>query len=121
MAKVLIVDDDLDFAESLVEYLDLRGYQVAMAGTGAEALRLAREASFDVCFIDINLPDATGVETCRAIRALEPDSNVVLMTAYDVQQFGAWTEDSGALEVLQKPFNPWELAQKIDVVTGRTG
>jgi DNA-binding response OmpR family regulator len=121
MSKILIVEDDLDFAQSLVEFLDLRGYQAVMAGSSAEALRLACEGSFDVYFIDINLPDATGVETCRAIRDIAPDSSVVLMTAYNVQQFSAWTKDSGAVEVLQKPFNPWELAQKIDIVTGRTG
>lgn len=118
MAKVLIVEDDVDFAESLVEYLELQGFEAAMAGSNAEALRLAGEDRFDVCFIDINLPDATGVETCRAIRDLDAGTNVVLMTAYNVQQFKALTEDSGAVEVLQKPFNPWELAQKIEIVTG---
>lgn len=103
--KILIVDDDIDFAEGLAELLDLRGHRVTIAVSGEQATDLFRDTDFDITFLDVKLPGMTGVECCRAIRDLKPGARVVLMTGYSVDQRRGTTEHSGALEVLQKPLD----------------
>lgn len=118
--KILVVDDDSDFAEGLAEILDLRGHLVTVASSGEEALRIFHDTDFDFAFVDIKLPGMTGVESCQAIHELKPGAKVVLMTGYTAQQFQSWTKNSGALDVLQKPFDPRNVLQEIESVVGET-
>ena len=80
--RILHVDDDPDIrlliAGSLAEF----GYTVATAGTVAEALQLARDIRFNLCILDVRLPDGTGIDLCRQLRPLQPGVPVVYYSAY---------------------------------------
>src|SRR5438552_8671344 len=80
--QILHVDDDPDIrllmAGSLAEF----GYVVATAGTVAEALQLAKELTFDLCILDVRLPDGTGIELCQRLRLLQPGVPIVYYSAY---------------------------------------
>lgn len=101
---ILVVDDDLDLAESLAEVLERRGYAVATAGSGEEGLELFRATDFDLVLTDVKLPGMNGVETFFAFRELKPDAKVMLMTGFSVENLIRQALDNGALGVLRKPF-----------------
>lgn len=106
MAKrnILIVDDDIDLAESLAEVLERRGYAVALAGSGEEGLVLFENGTFDLVFTDVKLPGMNGVETFFAFRRLKADAKVMLMTGFSVENLIREALENGALGVLRKPF-----------------
>ena len=80
--RILHVDDDPDIrlliAGSLAEF----GYTVATAGTVAEALQLARDIRFNLCILDVRLPDGTGIDLCQQLRPLQPGVPIVYYSAY---------------------------------------
>ena len=82
--RLLIVDDHEVVRQGLVALLDRReGFQVvAEAGTVAEAIEAARRFQPDIVVMDVRLPDGSGVEACREIRAELPATRVVMLTSY---------------------------------------
>jgi DNA-binding response OmpR family regulator len=58
------------------------GYTVLTAGTVSEGLQLAKEMAFDLCILDVRLPDGTGIELCQKLRGLQPNVPIVYYTAY---------------------------------------
>src|SRR6187401_3754696 len=82
--RLLIVDDHEVVRQGLVALLDRReGFQVvAEAGTVAESIEAARRFEPDIIVMDVRLPDGSGIEACREIRAEMPDTKVVILTSY---------------------------------------
>lgn len=82
--RVLVVDDNVDAAEMLAMMLDESGYEVLLAHSALEAEQIARDQLPEACLLDIGLPDATGYELARRIRAIPPLSKVCLaaLTGY---------------------------------------
>jgi CheY-like chemotaxis protein len=83
--RILIVDDDEDFADGLMEVFELDGHQPAMAHSGKDAISAIEGGVFDVALIDIGLPDMNGAESLRAIRAIRPDLTCFLLTGYSAE------------------------------------
>ena len=79
--RVLLVDDEPDFIEPVSFWLQSKGYTVAAAATGKEALEQIAKEMPDIVFLDIHMPDMDGVETLRRIRALSKDLPVIMVTA----------------------------------------
>jgi CheY-like chemotaxis protein len=111
-ASVMIVDDDVDLAESLAEMLALQGHSVEVAANGQEAVERHRQGSFDITFMDVRMPVMNGVDSFFAIRALRPDAKVVLMTGNE-ESIVARALAAGALGLLTKPFRIEELLAKL--------
>ena len=107
-ARVLVVDDEPAMRESLGAWLIEDGYRVATAESGADAIDLAREHEFAVCFIDLKMPGMNGIETMREIRKLRPGTGVVIITAYATVDNAVAAMKQGAEDYLVKPFNPEE-------------
>ena len=103
--RVFIVEDDIDFAESLTEVIKKRGHHVEMAHSGEDAVERFRDADFDIAFMDIKLPGMNGVESFFEIRKLKPDAKVMMMTGYSVEHLLRQAVDNGALGVLHKPLD----------------
>ena len=81
-AYILHVDDDPEIRLLMVGSLQEFGYVVLTAGTVAEALQLAKEMRFDLCILDVRLPDGSGIELCEELRNLQPDARIVYYSAY---------------------------------------
>src|ERR1700752_3577888 len=81
--RVLVVDDEPSLAELLASVLRYEGWNVVTAGTGAEAVRTAREFRPDAVVLDIMLPDFNGLEVMRRLRAELPQVGVLFLTARD--------------------------------------
>ena len=111
--KILIVEDDQDFAGSVAEILELDEHQVTVLASGEEAVANYDEKAFDLVLLDIKLPGMSGLECLRAIRTINPIANVMIMTGAHTEQNRREAKDGGALHVLQKPFDPLRLLELV--------
>jgi DNA-binding response OmpR family regulator len=111
--QILHVDDDPDLRLLISASLQDFGYVVATGGTVAEGLELANEFKFDLCILDVRLPDGTGIELCQEINQIQPGVPIIYYSAYASDQ-----EQEAALSVagdayLKKPVSAEVLEQTI--------
>lgn len=105
--RLLVVDDDRDFALSLARLLELEGYRVAVAHDGRGATE--RLAGIDVALVDIRLGNEDGVQLAAGLRRLRPDLLVVMVTAYASVQTATRALQVGVYDYVTKPFEPDDL------------
>ena len=101
--SVLVVDDDRGMRFTLEGIIDDEGYAVRSASDGYQAIELAKEISFRLVFLDIRMPGLNGVETFLELKKIIPDSRVVLMTGFSVEELVEQAMEEGVFEVLYKP------------------
>ena len=118
--RVLVVEDDRDFAESLVIALGTRRCEVEVAPTGEDALRLFSKSHYDITFMDIKLPGKNGVQCLNEIMELAPGAQVVMMTGYSEPSLLDQARRAGAMDILRKPFRMRELLSYIDRLQGNS-
>ena len=116
ITKVLIVEDDPDFAESLMIALGVRNCHVDIARTGEEAIRKFRSLCYDIAFMDIKLPGKNGVESLAEIRGFCPTARVVMMTGFSEATLLDRARQAGAIDILRKPFRLKEMFSYIDQI-----
>jgi len=114
ITKVLIVEDDPDFAESLMIALCARNCHVDLARTGEEAIRKFRNLCYDIAFMDIKLPGKNGVESLAEILDFCPAAKVVMMTGFSEATVLDKARQAGAIDILRKPFRLKEMFSYID-------
>jgi len=116
--RVLVVDDHEVVREGLVAMLDRRpGFQVvAEAGTVAEALEMARKFMPELVIMDVRLPDGSGIEACRDIRAEFPQTRVVMLTSYPDEEAVFSAIVAGASGYLLKQVRARDLVSALDAV-----
>jgi two-component system, NtrC family, response regulator AtoC len=109
--KVLIVDDDSDLRLTLCEYLETRRFRVSSARNGSEAIRMFESGQqFDIVFTDLMMPPGpNGLEVLKAVRNLQPHTQVVVMTGYSSIETAIESIRLGAFDYLTKPFQVAEL------------
>ena len=107
--RVLIVDDDRDFADSIADLLALEGYEVCPAYTVKEAEAAARRFPARVTLIDIRLGTTDGVDLIARLKSIRPELTCVMMTAYASTDSAIAALKTGAYDYLRKPFHPGEL------------
>lgn len=112
--KVLIVEDDPDFAESLMIALGVRDCHVDLARTGEEAVRKFHNLCYDIAFMDIKLPGKNGVESLTEIRSFCPTAKIVMMTGFSEAALLETARKAGAIDILRKPFRLKEMFSIID-------
>jgi len=112
--KVLIVEDDPDFAESLMIALGVRNCDVDIARTGEEAINKFRTLCYDIAFMDIKLPGKNGVESLAEILDFCPAAYVVMMTGFSEAALLDRARKAGAVDILRKPFRLKEMFEYID-------
>ncbi len=103
--RVLIVEDEQDFAEALSRGLAAEGFVSEVATNGVDGLWLAQQQSFDVVLLDIMLPRLSGYEVCKRLRAAGSQVPVLMLTAKDGEYDEADALDLGADDYLTKPFS----------------
>ncbi|MGQ0836796.1 MAG: response regulator, partial [Gammaproteobacteria bacterium] len=115
--KILVVDDNVDGADSLTMTLQHAGHVVHAVYSGAAALDAFREGAHDVVVLDLGLPDIPGVDVARELRATERGREVVLiaLTGWGRDEDRARTDDAGFDEHLTKPVDASVLMQVISM------
>jgi DNA-binding response OmpR family regulator len=118
--QILHVDDDPDIRLLIAASLQDFGYVVATAGTVAEGLDLANEFKFDLCILDVRLPDGNGIDLCQKINGIQPGVPVVYYSVYasDAEQEAALSIAGNAY--LKKPVSAAKLEETIAGLLGRT-
>ena len=118
--KVLVVDDEPHIVRLLKDALSRRGYDVLCAGAGDEAVTVARAERPALIFLDVMMPNLSGFEACKQIRADEAlaKTPVFLLTARGQERDRQIGEEAGADRYLTKPFSPRQVAQLVDETLG---
>lgn len=117
-AHVLVVDDDARLRSLLQRYLGEHGYSVSVAASCAEALAATRNLTFDLIVLDVMLPDGSGVQLTRTLRA-ERDTPILLLTARGEPDDRIAGLEAGAEDYLGKPFEPRELLLRMAAILRR--
>jgi two-component system response regulator PrrA len=119
--RVLVVDDDADVLASLERGLRLSGFEVSTAVDGAEALRSATETRPDAIVLDINMPVLDGVSVVTALRAMDNDVPVCVLSARSSVDDRVAGLEAGADDYLVKPFVLAELVARVKALLRRRG
>lgn len=119
VAKILIVDDDVELAGLFKEYLEQDGFSVEMTHQGESGLRLALSGDYQLVILDIMLPDIKGTEILSRIR-IESRIPVLMFTARGDDVDRIIGLESGADDYVPKPCTPRELAARIRAILRRT-
>ena len=118
--SIVIIDDNIDAAETLAAILELNGHSAQIAHTGRHGLQLINEIRPDVIFLDIGLPDQSGYEVAKAIKELDPSFKPILiaLTGYGTAEDKAQALAAGFNEHLVKPLD-FEKISSINLITPR--
>lgn len=107
--NILVVDDDAVFRERLVRAFRTRGLEARGAGDAEEALALAREESPELAVVDLRMPGLGGLELVRELRAIDPATQVVMLTGYGSIATAVEAMRLGAVHYLPKPADADEI------------
>ncbi len=108
-ANILVVDDQDSIRHFVCQALEAEGYTVVSAGTVREARAAIERDMPDMAFLDLKLPDGTGIELLREIKRVQPEVSVVLMTAFGELETAVEAMSAGAFWFVKKPFQSEEL------------
>lgn len=111
--RVLLVDDETEFLETLVKRLKKRKLDVTSAESGKEALRVLQETEIDVVVLDVRMPDMDGLETLREIKKIRPSVEVIMLTGHANVEVAIQGMELGAFDYLMKPMDIDELLYKL--------
>jgi DNA-binding NtrC family response regulator len=113
--KVLLVDDEVEFASALAERLQMRDYDVQTASNGLEAMALFHGSPPDIVILDLRIPGMDGLEILKNIKIFDPTIEVLILTGHGDVESVAEGMKSGAYEYIMKPIDIGELTSKIDM------
>jgi DNA-binding NtrC family response regulator len=111
--KVLFVDDEIDFLETLMKRMKKRGIDVAGVGNGEQALDYLNQKSVDVVVLDVRMPGIDGIQTLREIKRIDPLMEVIMLTGHASIEVAIEGMELGAFDYLMKPADIDELFYKI--------
>lgn len=111
--RVLVVDDELDFLETIVKRLQARNINVMGAESGRQALDLMAGQDFDVVVLDVKMPGMDGIETLREMKKRKPLVEVIMLTGHASVESGIQGMQLGAFDYVMKPVALDELLEKI--------
>ena len=117
--RILVVDDEPAQCEMVSDFLKKQGLDVSSAESGEKALQLFRQDSIDLILTDQKMPGMSGLELLQAVRAINPETPVILMTAFGSIQAAVSAIQGGATDYLTKPLNLDELLYRIRQVSDR--
>jgi len=113
MANLLIVDDELSMRQFLTHLFQRDGHSIRVAENGRKAMAMLREQPADVIVSDVKMPDMGGIDLLRAARDLQPDVEVIMMTAFANEQTAHEAFLLGAFDFVHKPFDNNLLKEKV--------
>ncbi|MDY7032178.1 MAG: response regulator [Thermodesulfobacteriota bacterium] len=111
---ILLVDDEVEFLETLVKRLKKRRLNISGVKSGEEALAVVREKSIDVVVLDVRMPGIDGIETLKKIKEINPLIEVIMLTGHASIEVAIEGMEQGAFDYLMKPADIDELLYKIE-------
>lgn len=121
MHKILLVEDETNFASVLKDYLQMNGYQVCLCMNGEEGWSAFQTQEFDLCIVDVMMPKKDGFTLVNDMRAAKPGVPVIFLTARGMRNDIVKGYTLGAEDYIVKPFDSELLLFKIKVVLQRKG
>ena len=112
--RVLFVDDEDDFRETIVKRLNARKRPAMGAESGVRALESGKDNDFDVIVLDVKMPGMDGIETLRHIKQMKPEIEVIMLTGHASVEFGLKGMQLGAFDYVMKPAPLNELLDTIN-------
>lgn len=111
--RVLVVDDELDFLETIVKRLQTRKIDVTGVDSGVKALSIIDDQDFDVVVLDVKMPGLDGIETLREMKKKKPRLEVIMLTGHASVESGIQGMQLGAFDYVMKPVALDELLEKM--------
>jgi DNA-binding NtrC family response regulator len=111
--KILVVDDEDDFRETIVKRLQKRKMTARGAESGEKALEIIKAQPFDVVVLDVKMPGLDGIDTLREIKKKKPLIEVILLSGHASMESGIEGMKLGAYDFVMKPANLEELIEKM--------
>ena len=112
-SKVLVVDDEVEVRKLFRDFLAHRGYRVFVAEEGAEALRIVREEAPELVLLDIRMPEMDGLEALARIKAMRPETTVVMISGCATLEIAEESLQKGAYDYIAKPVDLGHLEDLI--------
>lgn len=112
--RLLIVDDEQEFTDTLAQRLEIRDYNVSVAYSGDIALEKFKKNSFDIVVLDVLMPGISGIETLKRIKKIDPLVQVIMLTGNVTVEKAIAGMKLGAYDFLMKPAKTEDLIDKIN-------
>ncbi|TVR76493.1 MAG: response regulator [Chitinophagaceae bacterium] len=110
MGNVLIIDDELDICFLLSKIIQKKGWEVDFENNLTNGIKKIKEKKYDFIFLDLNLPDGYGMNFITLIKNHQPDSKIILISAYDSDEERNTAQLKGADSFMGKPFSEVQVA-----------
>lgn len=112
--RILIVDDEVVFANNIIKLLSKRGYDAVAANDGESAIRIIDKKEFDVIILDIIMPGMDGITTLKEIKKKGTLAEVVILTGHGSVEAGLEGMQLGAFDFIMKPVTIDDLIEKVN-------
>jgi DNA-binding response OmpR family regulator len=119
MRKVLVLEDEEEIREFIMINLKRNGFEALEAGTGEDALEIAKKEKFDIAVLDVMLPGIDGFQVCKKLREDNKTMGIIMLTARSQEMDKINGLYAGADDYVTKPFSPSELVARIDALVRR--
>jgi DNA-binding NtrC family response regulator len=120
LAKILLVDDEIPFVETMTKRLNKRGFDIVSAHSGQEALdRLSAHSSIDVVILDVKMPGMDGIQALEEIKNRFPITDVIILTGHATVESAIEGMKLGAFDYIMKPCDMDQLISKVDSAVQR--
>jgi len=113
-AKLLIIDDEVEFASTLCQRLQLRGFDATDMHSGGEGLAILSTIEPEIVILDLKMPDMSGLDVLEEIKNHNQSIEVIILTGHGSAESGIEAMEKGAFDYLMKPVDLKELLEKIN-------
>lgn len=120
MVKILLAEDDNNLGTLLRDYLNVKNYQATLFPDGKQAFEAFNKEKFDICLLDIMMPETDGISLAKKIRDFDKYVPIIFLTAKNLEKDKIEGFSAGADDYITKPFSMEELLYRIEAVLRRT-
>jgi len=112
-SRVLVVDDEKRIRDGCQKTLTLEGFEVATVENGIQALKMIEDEHFDIILLDLMMPGLSGMDVLARVKALHPDTAIIVITGYATLEHAVEAMKKGAFDFISKPFSPQDLREVV--------
>jgi DNA-binding NtrC family response regulator len=112
--RILVVDDEAVIRDGVKRILERSNMEVATSSGGRAALAMMQETDFDLVVTDLKMPGMNGIEVLKAIKVLQPEVPVIIITGYSTVDTAVEAMKNGAFDYIAKPFTPDQITEKVN-------